>query len=61
MSNLPVPAGESVNMATMAPPPHSTKSWQNMTNTRDTLAKKYQQIAGDSAQCLIATAKKKNK
>ncbi len=38
MPNLPVPARERVNMATMVLPPLSTKSWQNMTNTRDTLA-----------------------
>jgi hypothetical protein len=48
-------------MATMAPPPPSTKSWQNMTRTRETLAKKYQQIAGVSVHHFDATAKKKNK
>ncbi len=45
MCSLPVPARERVYMATMAPPPPSTKSWQNMMNTRDTLVKK---ISADS-------------
>ncbi len=31
---------ESKHGHTMAPPPPSTKSWQNLTRTRDTLAKK---------------------
>jgi hypothetical protein len=48
-------------MATMVPPNPSTKSWQNMTRTRDTLAKKYQQIAGVGARYFDATAKKNNK
>jgi hypothetical protein len=48
-------------MTTMAPTPLSTKSWQNMTRTRHTLAKKYQQIAGVSVRCFDAMSKKKNK
>jgi hypothetical protein len=31
-----------VNMATMVLPPPSTKPWQNMMRTRETLAKKNQ-------------------
>jgi hypothetical protein len=61
MRNLPVPARERVNMATMAPSPTSTKSWRNMMNTRDILAKKYQQIAGVSALHFNAVAEKKKK
>jgi hypothetical protein len=61
MRNLPVPARERVNMAIMALSPSSTKSWQNMTSTRDTLAKKYQQIAGVNAHCFNATAEKNSK
>jgi hypothetical protein len=48
-------------MATMAPPPPSMKSWQNMTRNSDTLAKKNQQIAGVSAHHVDAPAGKKNK
>jgi hypothetical protein len=39
------PCCKRVNMATMAPPPPSTKSWQNMTNSRDITTKK---ISADS-------------
>jgi hypothetical protein len=48
-------------MATMTPPPPSTKSWQNMTKTRSTSSKKYQQIAGVGAPSFDAISKKKNK
>jgi hypothetical protein len=48
-------------MVTMVLPPPSTKSWQNMMSTMDTLAKKYQQKTGVGAHCFDATAKKKNK
>ncbi len=44
-AQLTYTARERVNMATMAPPPPSTKSWQNMTRTRGTLAEK---ISADS-------------